>query len=112
MTVKNVLYALAVVGLTVSMPNALHCEEAKVGGSQPATVGSSQPATTGGSQPATVGSSEPATVGSGAAGSGQLPRPYGFQGPGGDGSQPATVGESKEPTGDGSNPPTGEAGGK
>ena len=104
MTIKNVLYALAVVVLTVSMPNVLHCEEAK--------VGSSQPATTGSSQPATVGSSEPATVGSGAAGSGQLPRPYGFQGPGGDGSQPATVGDSKEPTGGGSNPPTGETGGK
>jgi hypothetical protein len=88
MTAKNVLYALAVVVLTVSMPNVLHCEEAKVGSSQPATVGSSQPAT--------VGSSEPATVGSGAAGSGQPPRPYGFQGPGGGGS----------------NPPTGETGGK
>ncbi|MBP2674760.1 MAG: hypothetical protein H6Q84_1600, partial [Deltaproteobacteria bacterium] len=35
MTVKNVLYALAVVVLTVSMPNVLHCEEAKVGSSQP-----------------------------------------------------------------------------
>ena len=88
MTVKNVLYALAVVVLTVSMPNVLHCEEAK------------------------VGSSQPATVGSGAVGSGQPPRPYGFQGPGGDGSQPATVGDSKEPTGDGSNSPTGETGGK
>jgi hypothetical protein len=96
MTAKNVLYALAVVVLTVSMPDVLHCEEAKVGSSQPATVGSSQPATVGSSQPATVGSSEPATVGSGAAGSGQPPRPYGFQGPGGGGS----------------NPPTGETGGK
>jgi len=104
MTVKNVLYALAVVVLTVSMPNVLHCEEAKVGGSQPATTGGSQPATTGGSQPATTGSSqpatvgsgEPATVGSGAVGSGQPPRPYGFQGPGGGGSTP----------------PTGETGGK
>ena len=68
MTMKNVLYALAVVVLTVSMPNVLHCEEAKVGSSQPATVGS--------------------------------------------GGQPATVGDSKEPTGGGSNPPTGETGGK
>ena len=112
MTMKNVFYALAVVVLTVSMPNVLHCEEAKVGGSQPATVGSSQPATvgssqpattgsgqsatTGSGQPATVGSGEPATVGSGAVGSGQPPRPYGFQGPGGGGSTP----------------PTGETGGK
>jgi len=59
-----------------------------------------------------VGSGEPATVGSGAAGSGQAPRPYGFQGPRWGGSQPAKVGDGKEPTGGGSNPPTGETGGK
>jgi len=96
MTAKNVLYGLAVVVLTVSMPNVLRCEEAKVGSSQPATTGSSQSTTTGSGEPATVGSGESATVGSGAAGSGQPPRPYGFQGPGGGGSQP----------------PTGETGGK
>ena len=53
MTVKNVLYALAVVVLTVSMPNVLHCEEAKVGSSQPATVGDSKEPTGGGSNPPT-----------------------------------------------------------
>jgi hypothetical protein len=91
---KNVVYALAVIVLTVSMPDVLHCEEAKVGSSQSATTGSSQSATTGSGQSATTGSGESATVGSGAVGSGQLPRPYGFQGPGGGGSQPPT-GETK-----------------
>ncbi len=91
MTAKNVLYALAVVVMTLSMPNVLHCEEAKVGDSQPAKVGSDQPAKVGDNQPAKVGSDQPAKVGD---------------------SQPAKVGDSKEPTEVGSNPLTAETGGK
>ncbi len=91
MTVKNVLYALAVVVLMVSMPNVLHCEEAKVGSSQPAVVGHDQPAVVGHDQPAVVGHDQPAVVGS---------------------DQPAVVGHGVEPTEAGSNPPTGKTGEK
>ncbi len=91
MTGKNVLYALAVVVLMVSMPNVLHCEEAKVGDSQPAVVGHDQPAVVGHDQPAVVGHDQPAVVGH---------------------DQPAVVGHSEEPTEVGSNPSTGETKGK
>jgi hypothetical protein len=91
MTAKNLLFALAVVVLMVSMPNILHSEEAKVGDSQPAVVGDSQAAVVGHDQPAVVGHDQPAVVGH---------------------DQPAVVGHSEEPTEVGNNPPMGETKGK